>query len=82
MSTTIEASAVTTRTSANAPVETITSGAVTEIMCNEAFLKTGALQDAILNSANFSSIATDEKGSSRSSMPAPNECPATLLLMC
>ncbi|MEO8145723.1 MAG: hypothetical protein ABI654_16055, partial [Betaproteobacteria bacterium] len=25
-------------------------------------LKTGALQDAILNSANFSSIATDEKG--------------------
>ena len=28
----------------------------------EAFLKTGALQDAILNSANFSSIATDEKG--------------------
>ncbi len=29
---------------------------------NEAFLKTGALQDAILNSANFSSIATDEKG--------------------
>jgi signal transduction histidine kinase/CheY-like chemotaxis protein len=28
----------------------------------EALLKTGALQDAILNSANFSSIATDEKG--------------------
>ena len=27
-----------------------------------ALLKTGALQDAILNSANFSSIATDEKG--------------------
>src|ERR1700754_2113248 len=25
-------------------------------------LKTGALQDAIFNSANFSSIATDEKG--------------------
>jgi PAS domain S-box-containing protein len=28
----------------------------------EALLKTGALQDAILNSANFSSIATDAKG--------------------
>ncbi len=29
---------------------------------NQALLKTGALQNAILNSANFSSIATDEKG--------------------
>ena len=28
----------------------------------EALLKTGALQNAIFNSANFSSIATDEKG--------------------
>jgi PAS domain S-box-containing protein len=28
----------------------------------DAILKTGALQNAILNSANFSSIATDEKG--------------------
>src|SRR5204863_312170 len=28
----------------------------------EALLKTGALQHAIFNSANFSSIATDEKG--------------------
>src|SRR4026208_221539 len=28
----------------------------------ESVLKTGALQDAIFNSANFSSIATDEKG--------------------
>jgi len=28
----------------------------------EILLKTGALQDAIFNSANFSSIATDEKG--------------------
>jgi len=37
-------------------------GPITEILRNEAFLKTGALQDAILNSANFSSIATDEKG--------------------
>src|SRR5688572_28857460 len=28
----------------------------------KALLKTGALQNAILNSANFSSIATDDKG--------------------
>jgi PAS domain-containing protein len=28
----------------------------------EALLKAGALQNAIFNSANFSSIATDEKG--------------------
>ena len=36
--------------------------AVTEVRREEALLKTGALQNAILNSANFSSIATDEKG--------------------
>jgi len=36
--------------------------AVTEIRRKETLLKTGALQNAILNSANFSSIATDEKG--------------------
>src|SRR5688572_30410173 len=36
--------------------------AVTEFRRKEAILKTGALQNAILNSANFSSIATDEKG--------------------
>jgi PAS domain S-box-containing protein len=35
---------------------------VTEVHRNEAVLKTGALQNAIFNSANFSSIATDEKG--------------------
>src|SRR6059058_818022 len=35
---------------------------VTEVRRQEALLKTGALQNAILNSANFSSIATDEKG--------------------
>ncbi len=35
---------------------------ITEVLRNEVLLKTGALQDAILNSANFSSIATDEKG--------------------
>jgi PAS domain S-box-containing protein len=34
----------------------------TELRRQEALLKTGALQNAILNSANFSSIATDEKG--------------------
>jgi PAS domain S-box-containing protein len=33
-----------------------------EVRRQEALLKTGALQNAILNSANFSSIATDEKG--------------------
>nr|WP_309682775.1 PAS domain S-box protein [Polaromonas sp.] len=33
-----------------------------EVRRQEALLKTGALQNAILNSANFSSIATDAKG--------------------
>ena len=32
----------------------------TEVRKEEAMLKAGALQNAILNSANFSSIATDE----------------------
>ncbi len=35
---------------------------IAEIKRQKALLKTGALQNAILNSANFSSIATDEKG--------------------
>ena len=35
---------------------------LTEIRRQEALLKAGALQRAILNSANFSSIATDAKG--------------------
>jgi PAS domain S-box-containing protein len=39
-----------------------TSEGSIEFRRQEALLKTGALQDAILNSANFSSIATDEKG--------------------
>ncbi len=39
-----------------------TIAAIAEVRRNEALLKTGALQDAILNSANFSIIATDEKG--------------------
>jgi PAS domain S-box-containing protein len=36
--------------------------AIEEVHRQEALLKAGALQDAIFNSANFSSIATDEKG--------------------
>src|SRR6202140_1428859 len=39
-----------------------TGDVVTEVRRKEALLKTGALQNAILNSANFSIIATDEKG--------------------
>jgi PAS domain S-box-containing protein len=39
-----------------------TAEGITEVRRQEALLKTGALQDAILNSANFSSIATDAKG--------------------
>src|SRR3954471_1703074 len=35
---------------------------ITEVRRKEALLKAGALQDAIFNSANFSSIATDERG--------------------
>src|SRR3954454_9516775 len=35
---------------------------VTEVQRNEVLLKAGALQNAIFNSANFSSIATDAKG--------------------
>ncbi|WP_397451188.1 sensor histidine kinase [Pseudomonas sp. NA-150] len=35
---------------------------IVESRRQETLLKTGALQDAIFNSANFSSIATDEKG--------------------
>jgi len=40
----------------------INDAVATEVRRKEAILKTGALQNAILNSANFSSIATDEKG--------------------
>src|SRR4030088_2640312 len=39
-----------------------TMDVITEVRREEALLKTGALQNAIFNSANFSSIATDEKG--------------------
>jgi PAS domain S-box-containing protein len=43
-------------------VEVVTVDVVTEVRREAALLKTGALQNAILNSANFSSMATDEKG--------------------
>src|SRR5688500_4261662 len=36
--------------------------ATTEVLRQKALLKAGALQHAILTSANFSIIATDEKG--------------------
>jgi PAS domain S-box-containing protein len=39
-----------------------TAEGIIEVRRQEALLTTGALQDAILNSANFSSIATDAKG--------------------
>src|SRR5579863_6002778 len=39
-----------------------TMDVVTEVRREEALLKTGALQNAIFNSANFSSIATDAQG--------------------
>lgn len=43
-------------------LDTLMEPGATELRRQRALLKTGALQDAILNSANFSSIATDEKG--------------------
>ena len=43
-------------------LDTMTTDAGAEVRRQEALLKTGALQNAILNSANFSSIATDDKG--------------------
>ncbi len=39
-----------------------TVAGLTEEQRQEALLKTGALQSAIFNSANFSSIATDANG--------------------
>jgi PAS domain S-box-containing protein len=47
------------------PINTEGSGngnGLTEVTQQQALVKTGALQNAIFNSANFSSIATDEKG--------------------
>jgi hypothetical protein len=49
-------------------------GTITEIRREETLLKAGALQDAIFNSANFSSIATDARASSRSSTWVPSGC--------
>lgn len=40
----------------------VTVDVVTEVRRKEVLLKTGAIQRAIFNSANFSCIATDEKG--------------------
>jgi PAS domain S-box-containing protein len=40
----------------------VTQEVVTEVRREEAVIKAGALQNAIFNSANFSSIATDAKG--------------------
>jgi signal transduction histidine kinase/AmiR/NasT family two-component response regulator len=42
--------------------DTRKSAGAKELQRQQNLLKTGALQNAILNSANFSSIATDEKG--------------------
>src|SRR5580700_8108808 len=44
------------------PAAAGTLDVVTEVRRKEALLKTGALQNAIFNSANFSSIATDANG--------------------
>ena len=44
------------------PLHPLTTEEVIEVKRQASLLKTGALQDAIFNSANFSSIATDEKG--------------------
>ena len=48
-----------TPVSATAMAET---NGIAELERQEILLKTGALQNAIFNSANFSSIATDEQG--------------------
>ncbi|MFM9880253.1 MAG: PAS domain S-box protein, partial [Burkholderiaceae bacterium] len=42
--------------------DSVKADRISEVRRQESLLKTGALQNAILNSANFSSIATDEKG--------------------
>ena len=42
--------------------DSVKADGITEVRRQEALLKTGALQNAILTSANFSIIATDEKG--------------------
>ena len=44
------------------PLVANTAAGIIETQRQEALLKTGALQNAIFNSANFSKIATDENG--------------------
>jgi len=44
------------------PRETGAADGIAEVQRQEALIKTGALQNAILTSANFSIIATDERG--------------------
>jgi PAS domain S-box-containing protein len=46
----------------NAPAAAADAKGISEVRRQAALLKTGALQNAILTSANFSIIATDEKG--------------------
>jgi PAS domain S-box-containing protein len=53
--------ATTLRPTTLRPAAATTEG-ITEVRRQAALLKTGALQSAIFNSANFSSIATDAKG--------------------
>ena len=50
------------RTPSTGEIAAGTVEVLTEVRRQEALLKTGALQSAIFNSANFSSIATDAKG--------------------
>ena len=50
------------RKTALRPAAAGTAEGIIEVRRQETLLKTGALQNAILNSANFSSIATDAKG--------------------
>jgi PAS domain S-box-containing protein len=47
---------------ATLPLAADATAYITEVQRQETLLKTGALQSAIFNSANFSSIATDAKG--------------------
>jgi hypothetical protein len=54
--------------------DAVKAAGITEVRRQEALLKTGALQNAILTSANFSIIATDEKASFNYSMSAPSAC--------
>ncbi|MFA6904383.1 MAG: PAS domain-containing protein, partial [Gallionellaceae bacterium] len=51
-----------TQTTAAPYPSAVTVEGINELRNQEILLKTGALQDAIFNSANFSSIATDAKG--------------------